>query len=922
MSVSWQNLYFAFFSRFSTSGISFALHTDNQILTGGIMFKKLLLITITLLFAGTLSAQHYLGVSTETCGTCHSAIIATWDSTGHADAQAGGEANAHFGYDCLPCHNTGWDTETVNGGFDEYVDSTGVYPGFVIKATAADTAGYERMKDVQCEHCHGAVGNSDGSAVDMSHASRATDFTAEGCGSCHQGEHHPYVEEWAESAHAEGIPAWFTRENNGSCYHCHAAQDFVAWKTDGGYDGTTFVPQGGTDDVITCATCHDPHGNENAGNLRFAEEEGHIVCDDCHNAHLDGEVDYTSTPHHTTSECLDGSDLFGWQYEGDYGTYANSPHTSVAEDRCADCHVHMEPFDGVSANTGHTFEPTVESCAVAACHGENYYSLVDTSNHMSKFDLYGAQTKINGLMDSLETILTNASSADSTLDAFDKALYNLNATKAEGSIGIHNTKLDEKLLMDAITDYNRATTDYVGEAKCLTCHSGMHADLVANYKASGHPYKLNPVNGAAPVYPAGTTPGVTETPDGTTWDDFAYVIGGYGWKARFVKKDGNVFTVNDSAQYNLWAENDDERWVAYHLGETKPYNYGCFQCHTTGATDSQDSSWVPGADLGFFEEPGVRCEGCHGPGAAHVDASGGVNLPITGLDLTLNRCAECHQRGGFSNAIPASSGYIKHHEQSNEMSASKHLDGNGPDLTCASCHASHVPLQYPDAAVTGTVAITTNCDDCHSGKEIALPGGGNKDIACTDCHMPKASKSALGHARGNGWEGDINTHIMAINTNPVVKDSVGAGMFTDDGTAVRLDENGLAAVTLDFACLSCHTDKDVDWAAPYAENMHDKTLAIEDVDGTLPREFSLEQNYPNPFNPTTTIVFNIPKTAEVKISLYTVDGRLVGHIFENRTMPAGKHLVDFDASNLSSGVYFYHMDAGSFKATKKMLLIK
>jgi len=149
MSVSWQNLYFAFFSRFSTSGISFALHTDNQILTGGIMFKKLLLITITLLFAGTLSAQHYLGVSTETCGTCHSAIIATWDSTGHADAQAGGEANAHFGYDCLPCHNTGWDTETVNGGFDEYVDSTGVYPGFVIKATAADTAGYERMKDVQ-----------------------------------------------------------------------------------------------------------------------------------------------------------------------------------------------------------------------------------------------------------------------------------------------------------------------------------------------------------------------------------------------------------------------------------------------------------------------------------------------------------------------------------------------------------------------------------------------------------------------------------------------------------------------------------------------------------------------------------------------------------------------------------------------------
>ena len=83
-----------------------------------------------------------------------------------------------------------------------------------------------------------------------------------------------------------------------------------------------------------------------------------------------------------------------------------------------------------------------------------------------------------------------------------------------------------------------AAQDYVGSDQCIACHTNFNPVLVENYVASGHPYKLNAVDGAPPTYPAHTSPGLTETPPGTTWDDFAYVIGGYGWKARFVKKDG------------------------------------------------------------------------------------------------------------------------------------------------------------------------------------------------------------------------------------------------------------------------------------------------------------------------------------------------------------------------------------------------
>lgn len=89
----------------------------------------------------------------------------------------------------------------------------------------------------------------------------------------------------------------------------------------------------------------------------------------------------------------------------------------------------------------------------------------------------------------------------------------------------------------------------------------------------------------------------------------------------------------------------------------------------------------------------------------------------------------------------------------------------------------------------------------------------------------------------------------------------------------------------------------------------------------IPEKFKLEQNYPNPFNPSTRISFSIPEKSIVKLKVYDVAGSEVKTIL-NADMQAGHHSVQFDAVSLSSGIYFYTLQANGFSETRKMILIK
>jgi len=98
-------------------------------------------------------------------------------------------------------------------------------------------------------------------------------------------------------------------------------------------------------------------------------------------------------------------------------------------------------------------------------------------------------------------------------------------------------------------------------------------------------------------------------------------------------------------------------------------------------------------------------------------------------------------------------------------------------------------------------------------------------------------------------------------------------------------------------------------------------LAVDDRPGDVPVSYTLSQNYPNPFNPTTILAYSIPQSGKVTIDLYNVLGQKVATLVDG-VKQAGAYQVEFNAKDLTSGVYFYHIQAGTFSQTRKMVLMR
>ncbi|WP_020401750.1 T9SS type A sorting domain-containing protein [Gracilimonas tropica] len=99
-------------------------------------------------------------------------------------------------------------------------------------------------------------------------------------------------------------------------------------------------------------------------------------------------------------------------------------------------------------------------------------------------------------------------------------------------------------------------------------------------------------------------------------------------------------------------------------------------------------------------------------------------------------------------------------------------------------------------------------------------------------------------------------------------------------------------------------------------------VSSEPEPSEIPTEISLQQNYPNPFNPTTVISYQLNSNQLVHLEVFDVTGRKVAVLVDGKQKSAGQHRVNFDGSGLSSGVYFYRLEAGGQTLTQKMLLVK
>lgn len=414
----------------------------------------------------------YLGDNANKCGHCHGMNAEQWAETNHHDAYAhlvtDGEENNPY---CLHCHTVGWDSPVAFGdtaiavygpdksGFDDYWGKT--------DAESIERAGI--LEGVQCENCHGKMGNTiyDHAPINSMATRAEGGVELSLCASCHEGQ----LEQWKESGHANVIAnldppeyATFAAEHYVSCgAACHTGDGFIA------ANDPSYEADAETEPVlIGCAACHDPHSDANEKHLRNVGDFTVLynvknaakmtgkgpgqLCAQCHHARRDaasieGQLARGSAhigPHgspqmdmYLGSGCFEIDSLNGAAVVYDRGQEMG--HVVSVAEACVTCHM-TEVEEHGRMKRVHSNEPAVETCS-AVCHpGE------------VTFDIHGRQTEINGLIADLTAAIGDAdvSNADGSTRNERIAAYTLAFVVNDGSAGVHNYQYAKSLLDNAI----------------------------------------------------------------------------------------------------------------------------------------------------------------------------------------------------------------------------------------------------------------------------------------------------------------------------------------------------------------------------------------------------------------------------------------------------------------------------------------
>lgn len=183
-------------------------------------------------------------------------------------------------------------------------------------------------------------------------------------------------------------------------------------------------------------------------------------------------------------------------------------------------------------------------------------------------------------------------------------------------------------------------------------------------------------------------------------------------------------------------------------------------------------------------------------------------------------------------------------------------------------------------------------------------------------YLPDSTEFFAAPSNNDGLDTEITVPATLLDELLV---SAGVG----DGESVTLLWNVRVNDGVDTLAVSSGYDVDTNTFTPIyrtATFTNSASVNNEAIAG-LPEKFDLKPNYPNPFNPSTQIAFDLPESADVRLTVFDVLGRQVATLI-NQSMKAGTHTVSFDAQRLASGVYIYRLEAGNFSMTRNMMLIK
>ena len=204
-----------------------------------------------------------------------------------------------------------------------------------------------------------------------------------------------------------------------------------------------------------------------------------------------------------------------------------------------------------------------------------------------------------------------------------------------------------------------------------------------------------------------------------------------------------------------------------------------------------------------------------------------------------------------------------------------------------------LPPDFVLPGIVGALAVDGQGNVYVGGAFTRAGGVSANNVARFD---PQANSwSALGTGANNGVGGITSTISVGVNTFAV-------------------DRQGRVYVGGNFTTAG-------DVVSAYIARWNSAASRIEQISADVPKTFLLEQNYPNPFNPSTTIRYQLPVASEVKLEVYDVLGKKVATLVSER-QAAGYYQYVWNANGLTSGVYFYRLQAGGFVETKKMMLVK
>lgn len=197
---------------------------------------------------------------------------------------------------------------------------------------------------------------------------------------------------------------------------------------------------------------------------------------------------------------------------------------------------------------------------------------------------------------------------------------------------------------------------------------------------------------------------------------------------------------------------------------------------------------------------------------------------------------------------------------------------------------------------------------------ISRPSFNGTDPGCggSGCHTFEDGKVSLSVS-------DLQVQITVNGTTNDV-----AGELVDANGTVVAFNNGTSSNPFTLIAPSPGTyTVNAGHAGPFRWDSASVTISLTDVgeNSSTPTEFMLYENFPNPFNPSTTIRYSIPETAYTSVIVFDALGNEVSTLV-NESKSTGTYEVQFNASSLSSGIYYYTLQSGSFSDTKKMILLK